>query len=51
MTDDDVKVGILNLLAFSLSFSALESYLKVALLLVSIGYTANKWYKLHKEKK
>lgn len=51
MTDDDVKVGILNVLAFSLSFSDLESYLKVALLLVSIGYTVNKWYKLHKEKK
>jgi hypothetical protein len=51
MTDDDVKVGILNLIAFSLSYSAIESSLKVALLLVSIGYTANKWYKLHKEKK
>jgi hypothetical protein len=51
MNNDDVKVGILNMAVFALSFSELESYLKVALLLVSIGYTANKWYKLHKEKK
>lgn len=51
MTDDDVKVGILNMAVLALSFSELESYLKVALLLVSIGYTCNKWYKLYKEKK
>ena len=50
MTDDDVKVGILNVIAFSLSFSALESYLKVTLLLVSIGYTSYKWFKLYQEK-
>lgn len=50
MTDDDVKVGILNFVAIGLSISNLESSLKILMYLVSIGYTCYLWYKQIKKK-
>ena len=33
------------------TFTTLEMGLKILLLVVTIGYTITKWYKIHKDKK
>ena len=44
---DDLKLYCLNITSFTIaSFDWLEPVLKVTLLLVTIGYTAQKWWKL-----
>lgn len=50
MNDDDVKVLFLNAMTFLLSFAEIEVILKIALLLISIGYTLFKWINLYQEK-
>jgi hypothetical protein len=50
MNESDLKLGLINLLAFAMSFSALESWFKVILLAVTIGYTITKWVMLFKKK-
>ena len=50
MNDDDVKVLFLNAMTFLLSFAEIEVILKIALLLISIGYTLYKWVNLYQEK-
>jgi len=40
-----------NAVTFTLSFAQIEMVLKIALLLVSIGYTAQRWYLMHKDNK
>lgn len=47
----DLKIYLLNASTFLLSFSNIEMALKVMLLLVSIGYTATKWYEIYQNKK
>jgi len=47
----DLKVIMFNALTFILSFSNIETLLKIILLLVTIGYTATKWYGLYSSKK
>lgn len=47
---NDLKLYILNLFSFTVSFTAIESWLKILLLAVSIGYTLSKWYNINKEK-
>jgi len=43
----DLKLYILNAAAFSISMMDwLEPVLKITLLLVTIGYTLHKWWKL-----
>ena len=51
MDATDIKVILFNASTFVLSFSELESTLKILLLLSSIGYTAQKWYLMNKNKK
>lgn len=51
MTDEDLKIAFINSLTFILSFSTLESWFKVILLAVTIGYTITKWAMLFKNKK
>ena len=51
MNMGDVKLYALNLTAFSVSMTGIEDYLKVLLLLVSIGYTLSKWVSLKQEDK
>lgn len=46
----DLKLYILNLFCFTVSFTAIESWLKILLLAVSIGYTLSKWYRVNKDK-
>ncbi len=46
----DVKLLLINGLALAISMTGIEVWLKIILLLVTIGYTVSKWVKL-KEKK
>ena len=46
----DVKIYALNTTVFLASLSKIEPFLKVMLLLVSIGYTVNRWWVLDKNK-
>lgn len=50
MTHEDFKVTLLNLTALGISMSAIETTLKITLLIISIGYTAQRWYLLSKDK-
>ena len=45
----DLKVYLLNILSFAISFSDLDMALKFILLVVSIGYTIERWIKLRKD--
>jgi hypothetical protein len=47
----DLKIYFFNASAFALSYSELDMILKVMLLVVSIGYTAQRWYLLDKERR
>ena len=47
----DFKIGAINILTFSLSFSNVEQWLKITLLVVSIGYTIMKMIDMHKKNK
>lgn len=49
MDATDIKVILFNASTFILSFSELESTLKILLLLASIGYTMQKWYYMNKK--
>ena len=51
MNMGDVKLYALNLTALSVSMTNIENYLKILLLLVSIGYTLSKWVSLKQEDK
>ena len=51
MNESDVKLVLLNTTAMTISMSQIEVMLKLALLLVSIGYTAQRWWLLQKNKK
>jgi hypothetical protein len=50
MNLNDLKLYSLNLSAFAISMTQVELVLKITVLLVSIGYTAQKWYLMNKEK-
>lgn len=44
----DLKVYLTNAGALTLSMTNIDSILKIALLLVSIGYTLQRWYLMNK---
>jgi len=47
----DLKLYLLNTASFTIaSFDWIEPALKVILLLLTIGYTAHKWWKLKNDK-
>jgi hypothetical protein len=48
MNEGDIKLLLFNASTFILSFAQIEMALKIALLIISIGYTAQKWYLMHK---
>lgn len=50
MTLQDLKIGFLNAITLGISFTHIENSLKIILLLLSIGYTAQKIYETHKKK-
>ena len=47
---NDIKLYILNTFSFMVSFTSIDEVLKIILLGVSIGYTAQRWYYLNKNK-
>jgi hypothetical protein len=49
MTETDIKVMLLNASTFAISFSEVEMALKILLLIISIGYTAQRWHFLRKK--
>lgn len=51
MNETDVKVMLLNASTFIVSFAQIEMALKIALLIISIGYTAQKWYLMYNKNK
>jgi len=46
-----IKIYALNFFSLTISFTEVETILKIILLLVSIGYTISKWYETHKRSK
>jgi hypothetical protein len=51
MSVNDVKIGIINFIAFAVSFSNVEVFLKITLLVVSIILTTLKIIEHFKNKK
>tara|TARA_R110000822_G_C14902150_1_gene449119 strand:- start:290 stop:445 length:156 start_codon:yes stop_codon:yes gene_type:complete len=49
MQETDLKLLLINSTTFLVSFSDLENILKIILLIASIGYTAQRWYYMHKK--
>jgi hypothetical protein len=49
MNETDIKVLLLNATTLSISMSHVETVLKLLLLIISIGYTAQRWYFLRKK--
>ena len=49
---EQLKLYIINASTLGVTtFTTLEMGLKIFLLVVTIGYTITKWYKIHKNKK
>jgi len=51
MNETDVKVLLMNASTFAISFSHIEMALKIMLLVITIGYTAQRWWIMYKENK
>ena len=51
MSNNDLKLALINALTFGISFSEVENGLKIILLLASIIYTFQKIIESHKNKK
>lgn len=49
MSDTDFKIYSLNTASLTISMMNVETYLKIVLLLVTIGYTIHKWSQLNKK--
>jgi len=50
MNETDIKVLLLNATTLSISMAQVETVLKLFLLIISIGYTAQRWYFLRKNR-
>ena len=51
MNYNEVKLWMINMAVITITFTQVENTLKLILLLVSIGYSLDKWIKLRKKKK
>jgi len=51
MTLDDMKLYIINGSSFAISLTDIDLILKIILLIVTIGYTINKWFYMRKNDK
>jgi hypothetical protein len=47
MDIQDIKLYAINLATMAITMTQIEMFLKITLLLVSIGYTLTKWYEVH----
>ena len=50
-TMTDLKLYIINGASFMVSLMNIDAFLKITLLLLTIGYTINKWYIMSKTNK
>lgn len=50
MAGADIKLYTINAISLVVSMTNIEPVLKILLLMVTIGYTVNKWYELYKTK-
>ena len=50
MEMQDIKLAIINFLTFTISFTNVEQWLKLTLLIISIVYTVQKIILMHKNK-
>ena len=46
----DIKMYLLNVSTLAISMSHIDMILKITLLALSVGYTAQRWYLLNKDK-
>ena len=51
MNYNEVKLWIINMTVITITFTQIENILKLILLIVSIGYTIDKWIDRRKNKK
>ena len=51
MNYNELKLWMINMTVITVTFTQIENALKLILLLVSIGYTINKWINKRKNKK
>jgi len=51
MGHTDLKIYLVNGATMAISMTAVEPALKIMLLVVSIGYTINRWIALYTDKK
>ena len=51
MSIQDMKLYAMNFSAFTLSFTNIDMVLKIILLIVTILYTAHKWYLMYEKNK
>lgn len=51
MNETDVKVLLMNAGTFAISFAQIEMALKITLLAITIGYTAQRWYIMYNQNK
>lgn len=49
MNFNDLKIWVLNTFTIAFTFTNAESFLKIFLLIISIGYTIDRWMKLRKK--
>jgi hypothetical protein len=47
----DIKMYLLNVGTLAISMSQIDMILKITLLALSVGYTAQRWYLLDKERR
>jgi hypothetical protein len=47
----DIKMVVINISALAISMSQVDTGLKITLLVISIGYTLNKWYYVIKNRR
>lgn len=51
MNYNEVKLWVINMTVITITFTQIENILKLTLLIISIGYTIDKWIDKHKNKK
>tara|TARA_R110000796_G_scaffold8646_3_gene28180 strand:+ start:714 stop:896 length:183 start_codon:yes stop_codon:yes gene_type:complete len=51
MNMSDIKLYVINFITLAMSFAQIDTILKIILLSASIGYTAQRWYLLDKERR
>lgn len=51
MDIQDIKLYFINIATMAITMTQIEMFLKITLLLVSIGYTLTKWHETHNRNK